>query len=142
MSDHNERACTNCGSYLHHEDDCPKLKPEIVDMIEAEAVKLYPIHSNEIISWTKVKRNAYIAGRTHSISEAKNKDELNNKLHERLQQALNQNAKDTLEAKKDKEEIERLKGLLEQVVTRERSEVDPRWKEKVWQEFKIKNNIP
>jgi len=24
MSDYNERACTNCGSYLHHEDDCPR----------------------------------------------------------------------------------------------------------------------
>lgn len=24
MSDHNERACTNCGSYLHHEDNCPR----------------------------------------------------------------------------------------------------------------------
>ncbi len=23
MSDYRERACTNCGSYVHHEDDCP-----------------------------------------------------------------------------------------------------------------------
>ena len=23
MGDRNERACTNCGSYLHHEDNCP-----------------------------------------------------------------------------------------------------------------------
>lgn len=24
MSDHNERACKNCGSLLHHEDDCTR----------------------------------------------------------------------------------------------------------------------
>lgn len=23
MSDHHERACMYCGSFLHHEDDCP-----------------------------------------------------------------------------------------------------------------------
>lgn len=26
MSDYNERACTRCGSYLHHEDDCNKIQ--------------------------------------------------------------------------------------------------------------------
>lgn len=24
MSDHRERACTKCGSLLHHEDNCPR----------------------------------------------------------------------------------------------------------------------
>ena len=24
MSDHNERSCTECGSYLHHESKCPE----------------------------------------------------------------------------------------------------------------------
>jgi len=31
MSDYNERACTNCGCLLHHEDDCPTPKPLIMD---------------------------------------------------------------------------------------------------------------
>jgi len=27
MSDHNERACFKCGSFLHHEDDCKETDP-------------------------------------------------------------------------------------------------------------------
>lgn len=35
MSDHNERACTKCGSLLHHENDCPTPnQPEAVDEAE------------------------------------------------------------------------------------------------------------
>jgi len=31
MSDYNERSCTNCGSYLHHEDDCPRASVVVID---------------------------------------------------------------------------------------------------------------
>ena len=30
MSDHIERACFNCGSLLHHEDDCPRDRLELL----------------------------------------------------------------------------------------------------------------
>lgn len=37
MSDYNERACTKCGSLLHHEDDChPPVSDEAPDAHKAE----------------------------------------------------------------------------------------------------------
>lgn len=38
MSDHKERCCTRCGSYLHHEDDCPKEAVSKLLAIKANAV--------------------------------------------------------------------------------------------------------
>lgn len=34
VSDHVERACTFCGSYLHHEDDCERRREEVMDAAE------------------------------------------------------------------------------------------------------------
>lgn len=33
MSDHRERFCRNCGSPLHHEDDCPQFRPVMAPTI-------------------------------------------------------------------------------------------------------------
>jgi hypothetical protein len=47
MSDHNERACTYCGSFLHHESACPQREKSMSNTPRTDAVYAKVLESNE-----------------------------------------------------------------------------------------------
>lgn len=70
MSDHNERACTKCGSLTHHEDDCRKPSP--LRLTDPDDATLNAAFAEHVARWTYWQSKH---GHFHVIDREGNKSE-------------------------------------------------------------------